>query len=219
MDTLVWGGTGQAKVLRPIIEHGGHSLVMMFDRDQEVEPPFDDVPLINDETELNEFFARYAGGDLAFAVAVGGEERGFDRVKIGNVLCGHGFDPLALKHERAWVAPSAQLGKGCQILAMAVVCEQVRLGGFCIVNTNASVDHDCRLGKGVHVMPGATIAGCVEIADYVTIGSNATVLPRVRIGTGAVVGAGAVVTSDVPARAVVVGMPARRVRSIRRREL
>lgn len=219
METLLWGGTGQAKVLRPIIESEDHSLVMVFDRNPKVEPPFDDVPLISDELELDEFLARYAGGELAFAVAVGGEERGFDRVEIGDALCGHGFEPLALCHERAWVAPSAELGKGCQILAMAAVSEQARLDRFCIVNTNASVDHDCRVGKGVHVMPGATVAGCVEIGDYATIGSNATILPRIRIGAGAIVGAGAVVTGDVPERAVVTGVPARQVRSLPRMEV
>lgn len=214
MDTLVWGGTGQAKVLRPIIEGEGHSVVMVFDRDSAIEPPFDDVPVINDELELNDFFARYADRSLAFAVAVGGEERGFDRVKIGDALCGHKFEPLTLSHERAWVARSAQLEKGCQILAMAAICEHVQLDRFCIVNTNASVDHDCHIGKGVHVMPGATIAGCVHVGDYATIGSNATILPRIRIGTAAIVGAGAVVTRDVPERAVVMGIPARHVRSI-----
>jgi acetyltransferase-like isoleucine patch superfamily enzyme len=47
-----------------------------------------------------------------------------------------------------------------------------------------------------------------------SIGANATILPGIEIGSGAMVGAGAVVTRDVPPRALVVGNPARFVRTL-----
>ncbi len=49
----------------------------------------------------------------------------------------------------------------------------------------------------------------VVIGDHVWIGMRATVLPGVTIGAGAVVMAGAMVTRDVPAYAIVGGVPAR----------
>lgn len=49
----------------------------------------------------------------------------------------------------------------------------------------------------------------VAIGDYVFIGPRAIILPGVRVGHGAVVAAGAVVTKDVPARAIVGGVPAK----------
>lgn len=49
----------------------------------------------------------------------------------------------------------------------------------------------------------------VEIGDDVYIGAGAMLLPGVKVGAGAIVAAGAVVTRDVPASAVVAGVPAR----------
>ena len=48
----------------------------------------------------------------------------------------------------------------------------------------------------------------------VWVGSQATILPGVTIGDDAIVAAGAVVARDVPAGAIVAGVPARKIKSI-----
>jgi sugar O-acyltransferase (sialic acid O-acetyltransferase NeuD family) len=206
---IIWGATGQAKVVRPILEAGGRRIIALFDNDPNRDSPFADVPIVGDWTEF--LLWQEKAERCSFVVAIGGERRGFDRVRISRDVENFGFVPVEVVHQRSWVAASAQLGKGCQIMALAGVGEHAVIGDYCIVNTNATIDHDCRLSEGVHVMPGATIAGEVEIDRFATIGANATVLPRLKIGSGAVVGAGAVVTRSVPDGMTVVGNPAKAI--------
>lgn len=52
------------------------------------------------------------------------------------------------------------------------------------------------------------------IEDGASIGANAVILPGIRIGAGAMVGAGSVVTKDIPPKALVLGNPARFVKSL-----
>jgi carbonic anhydrase/acetyltransferase-like protein (isoleucine patch superfamily) len=78
----------------------------------------------------------------------------------------------------------------------------------CVVHT--SKGFPVSIGKNVSVGHGAILHGCT-IQDNVLVGMGAIVLNGANIGEGSVIGAGAVITEgmEVPARSVVVGIPAR----------
>lgn len=208
---IFWGASGHAKVLREFIASTGHELVALFDNEVGVTPPFVDVPVHCGRAGFEEWRKKTGATPAAFLVAIGGD-KGRDRLEIQNFLASRGLIPLTVTHPTAFVATSAAIGCGSQILALSAVAAEARLGEGCIINTRASVDHECVLGCGVHIAPGATLAGCVKVGDFSMVGAGAVVLPRITIGKNAVIGAGAVVTKDVPDNKVVFGNPARIMR-------
>lgn len=128
-------------------------------------------------------------------------------------LVDYGFEVVTARHPSAIVAASARIGQGATIMAGAIINAEALLGNNVIVNTGAIIEHDCQLEDHVHVATGAKLAGGVFVGESTHIGIGASVREGVRIGRGAVVGAGAVVVKDVPGEAVVVGVPARALRS------
>jgi sugar O-acyltransferase (sialic acid O-acetyltransferase NeuD family) len=210
-EMILWGGTGQAKVLRPIIEHFGCAVAAVFNDLPDAEPPFAGIPFHRGPEGFKAWIAGKDRAALGFAVAIG-NPHGRVRLRLHDWLVAEGLRPVTIVHPTAFIDPGAVIGEGSQIMAGAIVLAEARLGRQCIVNTKASVDHEDALGDGVEVSPGATLCGDVEIGINGWIGAGAVVLPRLRVGADAVVGAGAVVTKDVPAGTTVVGNPAKPIK-------
>lgn len=211
-DLLLWGATGQARVLRELVHGSDWNIVAIVDS-RPLPAPFPGPAMLLGVSGLDVWLGqRGAFPPLAAAVAVGGD-RGVDRLSVGDQLLARGIPLTTLVHSRAYVAQDATLAEGCQILVGAIVATQARLGRLVIVNTGASVDHDCCIGDGAHVGPGARLAGQIEVGPRSFIGTGALILPRIRIGADAIIGAGAVVTRDVADATVVVGNPARILRT------
>lgn len=205
---VIWGSAGHAKALADAIAEAGGRVVAVFDNNPIAEKALPDADLIIGKAGFEAWAAAADPAAHRGLVAIGGHH-GRARIEMLALFRAAGVQLPALIHGRAYVAPSARLGDGCQALANATVAADARLGEACIVNHGAGVDHECRLGAGVHIAPGAVLCGCVDVGDAAFVGAGAVVLPRLRIGADAIVGAGAVVTRDVPAGAVVAGNPAR----------
>jgi sugar O-acyltransferase (sialic acid O-acetyltransferase NeuD family) len=211
-DYVFWGATGQARVLADILALTGDRLVALFDNSPNAISPFAEIPLFLGSEGFATWWASTDTSRLPQAVIAIGGALGQDRCEIGRQLAAAGLVLATLKHPQAIVSGEASLGNGCQILAGCVIGTGAILGNHVIVNTRASVDHECELGDGVHVAPGATLCGCVSVGQHTLIGPGSVVLPRVNIGKNVIVGAGSVVTHDLPDNVSVWGVPARKQR-------
>jgi sugar O-acyltransferase (sialic acid O-acetyltransferase NeuD family) len=206
---ILWGSSGQAKVLADIINLMGDQVVALFDNFN-VKPAIPGLPLIIGEQGFRKWAeSQKFKNEIIFGLAAIGGDHGLDRLFVHTLFREYGFNIPVLSHPSAIISQSAFLGAGTQVLSQANISAGSILGEGCIVNSHASIDHECQIGDGVHIAPGATLCGCVSIGDNAFIGAGSVVLPRIRIGNGSVVGAGSVVTKNVPSGLTVFGNPAK----------
>jgi UDP-2-acetamido-3-amino-2,3-dideoxy-glucuronate N-acetyltransferase len=124
------------------------------------------------------------------------------------------------------VMPGAVIGERCNLGQNVVVMPRTVIGNNVKIQNNVSIYEGVELGDDVFCGPSCVFTNVLNPRSHVSrkneyrrtvvrrgasIGANATIVCGNTIGEYAFIGAGAVVRGDVPAYALVVGVPARQV--------
>jgi UDP-2-acetamido-3-amino-2,3-dideoxy-glucuronate N-acetyltransferase len=118
----------------------------------------------------------------------------------------------------ATIGEDSSLGQGCFVAAGAIVGNRLKAQNHISLYDGVVIEDDVFLGPSMvftnvnnprSAVPRRSEYRTTRVRSGATIGANATVLPGVTIAEHAFVAAGATVTHDVPAYALVAGVPAR----------
>src|SRR5690554_3741717 len=131
---------------------------------------------------------------------------------------------------RVWhfvhVCGGARIGKGVSLGQNVFVGNKVTIGDHCKIQNNVSVYDNVHLEEGVFCGPSMVFTNVYNPRSLIerkdeyrdtlvkkggSLGANCTIVCGVTIGEYAFIGAGAVVNKDVPAYALMVGVPARQI--------
>lgn len=196
---IVYGASGHAKVVIELLEVNGITDIDIWDD--------------SDKALVWEYAVKKPSlqGESAVQMVIGiGSNQ--SRKKVAEKCAGiaHFVTPV---HTSAIISKRSVVKEGTVVMAGVTVNADTLIGRHCIINTSASIDHDCVLEDYVHISPNATLSGNVTVGEGTHIGAGATVIQGIRIGKWCIIGAGAVIIRDVPDFATVVGNPGRIIKT------
>jgi len=164
------------------------------------------IPVLGNDDILNEL----SPSEINLVNGIGSIGLPKKRTDIFELYKNRSYVFASVVHPSAIVASDAVLAEGAQVMAGVVIQPGSNIGRNSIINTRASIDHDCIICDHVHIAPGVTLAGGVSVGAKSHIGTGATVIQGISIGENCIVGAGALVLHNVESGFTVMGVPARR---------
>ena len=156
LKVVLYGAGGHGKVVADMVEKQGKFSIAGFIDDRKTGNAFG-YPILGTGADLARLFGR---GIRRAIVSIGD---GKTRKEKHRLVLKAGLELAAIVHPSAQTARGVEIGRGTVVMPGAVIGPDAKIGEGCIINTCASVDHDCRLGDFVHIAPGANLCGSAVI--------------------------------------------------------
>lgn len=203
---VIWGASGHASVIADILNLNGEFDLVGFLDDINIDSHGKDYcgsRILGGQEKLKFL---YQSGVKNIIIGIGDCKI---RTNLAQIAISQGFSLVNAIHPNSIVAKNVRLGKGIVICGGAVVNVGSIIGDNVIINTCASVDHDCIVNDSVHICPGVHLAGGIEIGKESWIGIGSIVKEKIKIGEHVTIGAGSVVVKNISSNATAYGVPAK----------
>lgn len=106
-----------------------------------------------------------------------------------------------------------KIGNGVLMAPLVQLSPDTTISDNCILLANSFIGHDTFLDRFAHTATNSVVGANVHVGKGVHIGSNATLREKIKIGDYSLVGAGSLVLKNVEENTIVVGNPAKVLRS------
>jgi sugar O-acyltransferase (sialic acid O-acetyltransferase NeuD family) len=206
---LIIGASGHGKVVIDILEkEGRYQIAGIIDKNKDIKDLMG-YPVLGNEEEVPALVKDF--GISGGFIAIGDN---WTRKLVRDRICERipDFRFVSPVHPSAQIARMVRIGTGTVIMAGAIVNPGSFIGDFCIVNTNACLDHDSGMQDFSSLAPGVTVGGLVKIGKFSALSLGSNVIHGLEIGEHTIIGAGSLVNKNIGSYKIAYGIPAKEIR-------
>lgn len=132
------------------------------------------------------------------------------RVKFLSKARELGYETPNYIHPSVIISPHVTIGKGVYILLGTTIMPHTVIKDYVMISMGARIAHHNVIDEGVFLSSGCVFGASIHAQKYAYCGIGSTIMTGLHeLGEDCLIGAGAVVIKDVPARAVMAGVPAK----------
>ena len=207
---LIIGAGGHSKVVVDIIIHQKmYEIVGFIDSKLPIDSAILGYKVLGKEEDLLNLMDKFS---ISSGIVAIGDN--FVRTKVVERIkeISKDFKFINCIHPNSNIALDVEVGEGNVVMAGVTINTSSIVGDHCILNTNASIDHDNKISDFVSFAPNSVSGGNVKVNEFSAIGIGATIQHEVSIGSNCIIGAHSLVNKDTIADSVYFGLPAKYIR-------
>ena len=210
MKSVIIGAGTYSEVYLAFLQEAGVEIVGFLDDDEKYSgKAVLGLPVFGTTALLSELKGNY--GVEAVYCPIGSNKT---RVRFLEMARSLGYKTPNFIHRTVVIGPNVTIAdEGVYILQATQIMPFVTIEKDVMISAGSNIIHHCHLSQGTFISNGVNFGAFVLAEKYAYIGMGSTVMTGVKVvGEDCLVGAGAVVVKDVPAKAIVAGVPAKVLR-------
>lgn len=202
----IYGVGGMGREIADLTKRMNQWKKILFVDDGDVSDKVDGVAVFTFE----EIISQFDSSELEFIVATGEPS---SREFLSNKIDEKKMCQTQVMEPNFILSDLSSVRDGSIIHVGATTTVNVHIGKGCLINKHVIIGHDVNIGDYSVISPNVTVGGNVNIANNCYIGSGAIIRNGISIGKNSIIGMGAVVLEDVEPNSVMVGNPAKLLRT------
>ncbi|MGB5171169.1 acetyltransferase [Eudoraea sp.] len=206
-NIIIFGASGHGSVVLDCIEkEGRYKVVGFMDSYKKKGLIINGYKILGNEFDLPFVIEKYSVTGVFVAVG----DNWVRKILIDRITkINPNIRFISVVHPSASIGKDVEIGNGTVIMPGVIVNANTVIKDFCILNTNASLDHDGYMDDFSSLAPGVVIGGNLWLGKFSALSLGCKVVENITVGKHSIVGAASLVSDDVADYVTVYGSPAR----------